>query len=680
MRQGFTQSHFSLNEEARNTEHHHSWNSDLRLRYSRVAFVSAGTSTAEDLNPVFQKSENSGESTESSFQEKSRAPTKVYEKQSSTHAMAPDAEMSNMTLNDLQSTPAPQAKSNEGLDSMSKRSSVERALKSAEASNEVFFTDLKGANEPVRTGLAPPLMRRSPSPTGSDSSGEFIIFAGRRHSCKKGDQTHTSDVQSKALNGQKTNNVSKLSGHHSFVATVIDDPIKVRTERIQDHLKQRPRSFSPSDSEKVPGHLNGNSGATAIKPRRRRRGRHPRQEAKDEGILDDYIANLRDGGDLEAFVESSMLSQRNLNGSDSTGWQDEVEFLSPGRVERHSLENSKWDSADLGDFDELSTSNEALDSIEQVLSKRERPSGVQYLVTRAGYTVDDARWFTSTSLNIPGAEALIQEFEDKAELNLLLDGSDVSDASLTIDEQMAQDLQEDLDDHEDEKDLEDRRQARMTDEQIARLLSKQEELGLGSSDLMLFSGGDVETNSEEEVQLDGLWERAATHRAPFWSKGTKRSPSNFPSATAFADVLDQDPYKGFDVMDQQRPSLRKRPKDRRGKLSMDLSDSELEQSIQASWEKDRTKKKMRKQEREELRVQGLLGKKNKIDMKAKYSEGMTMTEVKNEIREFLKSSMDRYVTSALLSMINPYRDPVCRFHQWLKVNAKWYMNLPMSSN
>ncbi|KAL9063271.1 MAG: hypothetical protein Q9161_009550 [Pseudevernia consocians] len=586
------------------------------------------------------KSENSGESTESSFQEKSRAPTKVYEKQSSTHAMAPDAEMSNMTLNDLQSTPAPQAKSNEGLDSMSKRSSVERALKSAEASNEVFFTDLKGANEPVRTGLAPPLMRRSPSPTGSDSSGEFIIFAGRRHSCKKGDQTHTSDVQSKALNGQKTNNVSKLSGHHSFVATVIDDPIKVRTERIQDHLKQRPRSFSPSDSEKVPGHLNGNSGATAIKPRRRRRGRHPRQEAKDEGILDDYIANLRDGGDLEAFVESSMLSQRNLNGSDSTGWQDEVEFLSPGRVERHSLENSKWDSADLGDFDELSTSNEALDSIEQVLSKRERPSGVQYLVTRAGYTVDDARWFTSTSLNIPGAEALIQEFEDKAELNLLLDGSDVSDASLTIDEQMAQDLQEDLDDHEDEKDLEDTRQARMTDEQIARLLSKQEELGLGSSDLMLFSGGDVETNSEEEVQLDGLWERAATHRAPFRSKGTKRSPSNFPSATAFADVLDQDPYKGFDVMDQQRPSLRKRPKDRRGKLSMDLSDSELEQSIQASWEKDRTKKKMRKQEREELRVQGLLGKKNKIDMKAKYSEGMTMTEVKNEIREFLKSSMD----------------------------------------
>lgn len=679
VRQGFTRSHFSLSEEARNTERHHSWNSDLRLRYSRVAFVSAGTSTAEDLNPVFQKSENSGESTESSFQEKSRAPTKIYENQSTTHAVAPDAQMSNMTLKDLQSTPAPQTKSNEGLDSMSKRSSVERALKSAEASNEIFFTDLKGAKEPVHTGLAPPLMRRSPSPIGSDSSGEFIIFAGRRHSCKKGDQTHISDAQSKALNGQETNNVSKLSGQHSFVATVIDDPIKVGMERIQDHPKQRPRSFSPSDSERITGHLNGNSGATATKSRRRRRGRHPRQEAKDEGILDDYIANLRDEGDLEAFVESSMFSQRDLDRSDSAGWQDEVEPLTTMRVKRNSLKNSKWDSADLGDFDELSTSNEAVDSIEQVHSKRERPSGVQYLVTRAGYTVDDARWFPSTSLNISGAEALIQQFEDKAELNLL-DGSDVSDASLTIDEQMAQDLQEDLDDHEDEKDLEDRRQARMTDEQIARLLSKQEELGLGSKDLMLFDGGDVGTDSEEEVQLDGLWERAVTHRAPFRSKGTKRSPSSFPSATAFADVLDQDPYKGFDVMDQQRPSLRKRPKGRRGKLHMDLSDSELEQSIQTSWEKDRTKKNMRKQEREELRVQGLLGKKNKIDMKAKYSEGITMTEVKNEIREFLISSMDRYVTSALLLMINPYRDPVCRFHQWLKENAKLYMNLPMSSN
>lgn len=637
---GFTQSHFSLSEEARNTERHHSWNSDLKLRHSRVPFISAGTSTVEDLNPVIQKSKNSGEVTESSFQEKSRAPAKASENQSTTYVVAPDGQMSEMTLRDLKSATAAQAKS-DGLDSMSKRSSVQLGLKNAEASKEVFFTDLKGADEPVHTGLAPPVIRRSSSPSGSDSSGEIIIFAGRRHSRKKDDQKHTSDARSRRLNGQGIQDMLNPSDHGSFMATVVDDPINVRTERTQSAPKQTPSTFSLSDPERASGHLDGNPGVTAIKSGRGRRGRHSRKERKDEGILDDYVANLRDGGDLEAFAESSMLNQRDLGGPSTAAWQDEVKSPTTGRVERKTLTNTEeWDSADLDDFDELSTSNETLDSIEQVLSKRERPSGVQYLVIRAGYTVDGARWFPISSLNIPGAEALIAEFEDKAELDRLLNGSDVSDASLTLDEQEAQDLQEDLDDQEDKKDLENRRKERMTDEQRATLLSEQEELGLGPNDLILCHEGDVGTDSEEESQLDGLWERAVTHRAPSKSKRTKRSRSTFPSATAFADILDQDPYDGFDVMDQQRPSLRKRPKGRRGKLSMELSDSELEQSIQTAWEKDRTKKKLRKQKREELRAQGLLGKKNKIDLRAKYSEGISMTEVKKEIRDFLQSSME----------------------------------------
>lgn len=670
-----------MSEEARNTERHHSWNSDLKLRHSRVAFISAGTSTAEDLNPVIQQSENSGEIIESSFQEKSRASAKASENQSTINAMAPDGQMSEMTLNDLQSVPTPQAKRKEGLDSTSRRSSVERGLKHTEAKDEVFFTDLKGADEPMHTGFASPITRRSLSPTGSDSSGEVVIFAGRRHSCNKRDQKHMSDARSRELNGQGTQHVSQPSGHPNFMVSVIDDPMPLKMGRIKSSPKQRPISSIPSDPERVPCHLNGNLGASATKSRRRRRDRHLRKEEKEEDALDDYVANVRDGGDMEASVASPILNQRDLGGSDTAKWQDEVESLTVARVERDPLTSfEEWDSAELEDFDELSTSNEALDSIEQVLSKRERPSGVQYLVTGAGYPVDDARWLPVSSLNIPGAEALIQEFEDEVELNNLLNSGEVSDASLIIDEQVAQDLQEDLDDQEDEKDLEDRRKARMTDEQIARLLSKQEELGLGSNDLMLFDGGDAEIDSEKELQLDGLWERAVTQRAPIKSKGAKRSQSSFPSATAFADVLDQDPYDGFDVMDQERSSLRKRPKGRRGNFSMEPSDLELEQSMQTAWEKDRTKKKMRKQEREELRAQGLLGKKNKTDLKAKYCEGMSMAEVKNEIRDFLLSSMRRYVSAALLPIINSYRDSVCSFHRWLRGNAKWCMKLPTSSN
>ena len=627
----------------------------MKLRHSRIAFISAGTSTAEDLNAVIQKIETSGEAPESSFQGNSRASAKASGNQSMTYATVPDRKMSNMTLNDLQPASGLQTKPGEGLDPMSKRSSVEWDLRDAEASNGSLFIDLKGADKPVHKALAPPMIRRSPSPTGSDSSGEVIIFTGRRHSCDESDQNHTSDAGLKDLIGQGSQKVSRPSGHRTFVATVIDDPINARTERIPSFPKEEPSSFSQSEPQIASSHLNGNSEATATKSGRRRRGRHLRKDTKYEGILDDYVANLRNGGDLEALVESSVLNQRDLGGSDSAEWQDEVESLTPARVKCESLSNSEeWDSADLEDFDELSTSSEALDSIERVVSKRERPSGWQYLVIGAGYTIDDARWFPISALNIPGAEALIQEFENKTVLNLPLNGGDMSDASLTIDEQVAQDLQEGLDDQEDAKDLENRRKARMTDEKIAILLSKQEELGLGSSDLMIFDGDDVGADGDEELQLDGLWEQTVTHRVPSRSKRTKVCQSAFPSATVFADVLDRDPYDGFDVMDQERPSLRKRPKGRRGKLSMELSDSELEQSIKTTWEKDRVKKRMRRQEREELRVQGLLGKKNKTDLKGKYSEGITLMEVKKEIRDFLISSRERYVTSALLPIIIPY--------------------------
>ena len=646
-----------MSEEARNTERAiHSWNSDLKLRHTRVAFVSAGSSTAEDLNPIIQKIEESGEATESFCEGNRRSHAKACEDRFATYATIPDAEMSNMKLNDPLPTSSPQARSEEGLDSMSKGSSVEGDLKDAGANNEHFFTDLKGAYESVHTGLASPMTRRSPSPAGSDYSGEVIIFTGRQHSCNKGDQKNTSNARLKDSNRQGTQKVTESQRRRTYVATVIDDSVYVRTERrLSSPPKRKSPSFSQSNPERTPGQLNGKSSASAAKSGRSRRGRQPGRDTKDEEILDDYVANLRDGGDLEAFVESSMLNQRDLGGSDSAEWQDEMENLTPGPIKRNAMTNpEEWDSAHLGDFDELSTSSEALDNVERIVSKRDRPSGVQYLVIAAGFTVDDARWFPIRALNIPGAEALIQEFEDKAELNRILNSSGVSDASLTIDEQVAQDLQDDLDDQEDEKDLEDRKKARMTDERIANLLSKQEELGLGSNDLMLLNGDDVGTDSEEGLQFDGVSEQALAHRAPSRSKRMKVPPSRFPSATVFANVLDQDPYNGFDIMDQQRPSLRKRPKGRRGKLSMELSDSELEQSIQMAWEKDRTKKRTRKQEREELRAQGLLGKKNKIDLKGKYYEGISLDEVKNEIRNFLTSSRERYVTSALLPIIKPY--------------------------
>ena len=659
--QGFTKTSLSLSEEARNTERPHLWNSDLKLRNSRIAFVSAGASSADELNPVIKKTETNEGITDTSLEERSAAPVKTSDNPSTPYTMTPKIQMSNMALNELQCVSACQVSLEGGLDSMSKQPNKDGGLERSEASNEAPSTHHECADEPPNTGIATPIMRRSPSSTSSDSSGEVIVFTGRQHLCNRGDQTHTSDAQSKNRNAL---GVSKPSENRGSMATTVDRPTNVTAQIIPNSSEHTPLSFLSPDYE----YLNPPSKFTTTKPRRRRRKKNLRKEMKGERILDDYVANLHENGALEAFVENSMLNQRDIGGSDTAEGQDEVASLTTGYVERDPITDSEeWNSAEEC-FNELSPWNEGLESIELVLSKRQGPSGLQYLVVGVGCSVNDARWLPASSLNIQGAESLIQDFENNA--------------SLTRSEQVAQDLQERLnvDDGEDERDLEERRKARMTDEQVARLLSKQDELGLGSDDLMLYAGGDLYTDSRDEHQLDGLWEQAVTHRATPRSERMKRSRSDILSATALADILDNDPYNGFDVMDQERPSLRKRPKGRRGKLSLELSDSELEHSLHTAWEKDRTKKKMRKQEREELRAQGLLGKKPQADLKAKYSEGISMTQVKKEIKNFLLSPMERYVPQTILFIINIYGISVCRFHRWLKENAKSYMKLPMSSN
>lgn len=179
------------------------------------------------------------------------------------------------------------------------------------------------------------------------------------------------------------------------------------------------------------------------------------------------------------------------------------------------------------------------------------------------------------------------------------------------------------------------------------------------------SGEDVDLDSLDEFDEDmddmddeGLLEELAAS----YSAGKKGSRGNhtFLSATAFADALDADPYYGLDIMDFDRPSLQKRPKGKKSHLleGIILSDSDLENSdleiLQDAWETDRKKKKAKKQEREELRSQGLLGRKSgDPDLKVKYAKGMNLDDLVSEIRTFLLSPKSRYVHSFLTAPISP---------------------------
>jgi hypothetical protein len=225
-----------------------------------------------------------------------------------------------------------------------------------------------------------------------------------------------------------------------------------------------------------------------------------------------------------------------------------------------------------------------------------------------------------------------------------VDPSDVGSDEDANDSQTGSDDESDAsgdseEDHDDDNDVEE-----YDDERLARVLQRQEELGLGSDEILLFGGDeifdDVSDVPEQPARVDRPWKKRQQR-----SKGTpERVQPSFPSASALADALDMDPYNGFDVMDTERPSLRPRKKGRRGQPPPELSDSDLNEQLQATWAADRAKKRMKKAEREELRKQGLLGRKGKApDLKVKYDSGIDMNDIVEEIREFMFSDMQTYV-------------------------------------
>ncbi|KAL1958478.1 hypothetical protein VTO42DRAFT_4342 [Malbranchea cinnamomea] len=167
----------------------------------------------------------------------------------------------------------------------------------------------------------------------------------------------------------------------------------------------------------------------------------------------------------------------------------------------------------------------------------------------------------------------------------------------------------------------------------------------------------------EEFDISTITAKATKYRRG--NKAGRGRRSEFPSATAFADALDADPYGAFDIMDFDRPSLRKKPKGRRQIPELGLSDSELEWQLQATWENDRKKKKARKQQREELRAQGLLGGKRKKKA-ANDGPSIKIEDIIEEVREFLLSDSE---SLALPPMDKKFRKLVHELANKLYLNS-----------
>ncbi|KAL9592774.1 MAG: hypothetical protein Q9179_006378 [Wetmoreana sp. 5 TL-2023] len=516
--------------------------------------------------------------------------------------------------------------------------------------NPLNFMDSIGMQVNTDADLVLQKGPRQLSQSSSDSSEEVIVFTGRRDAPRI--MSNENKPRSKKKNSDDNRNL--LVGSGQFGAAPIGNahaPFAKSVEPGQPQGIAEPNQIGAAN----PNSFDSRSGRTppndlplpSRRERQRRHGRskrNARSQAKDEEILSDYIANMTDGDDLD---EASS----NVNHNGGTAQEHLMQLPPQATTINDTAEDAintlindslDWDLTDLCDFDDLSTSAEACFNIDRILSKRQRPSGKQYLVVGEDQTADDARWLSLSALSSTNAREHIRVFESTQEaFNFGVTSSIDSDDSVN-DEQLAAHLQEDIDDFEDERDILERRQAGMTDKKMSRLLSKQEELGLGSSELLLFDGDEDEDEDEPSGGPAGVLAFGAPAAIKKPQRGKMKHNDStlheFPSAILFADVSEDDPYGGFDVMDYERPSLRKAPKGRRGAPTFELSDVELEASLQRAWEKDRSKKKIRKKEREELRTQGLLGRQSQSDVRSKYREGISFDKVKDELMEFMVSA------------------------------------------
>jgi R3H domain/G-patch domain len=633
---------FTLNQEARNTNRS-AWNESDRLRDNAIRFVSGGNLSQDKVEEDGKNEDVRTENVDFPIDKEDHVPSAGPLER--TRQEPPQVE--------------------------------NEALGTSNTKMEVSITTQVEQLNVSTIQRKPSFTRRRSTSASSTSSSEVILFAGRGNSQRKREQSSTPPTPQ------------------------TDTPTFLRPVGVDNSyspkplLADTPSLLKPDAAEFVPIQTTGSAardplmsqgllatGAGTKKQRspanhadqqnskgRPRRGCHTSLENYDdeeEEIIRDYIENMKESRDSEDEASANEYEhQRNYNGSGPEIAKAEA-VLSTAQAKVHSIDpDNEWNSDDLRDFDELETSDDEPVDIGGVFSRRERQSGLQYLVTPVGQSTDFAKWILKEKLTSVKVKELILAFEEthpeaQSGSEDDEDEADVDDwedsASGNSEERALNDL---IRDHESEHEENERildQTSQMTDAELARILNKQAELGLDTDDVVLFDGAFEQ--SEDFIPFSTKKHTSNRTRA----KRNRRTKDTFPSAEAFADVLDEDPYNGFDVMDFERPSLKPKKKGRKSAngLPFELEDGELADQLAKSWANDRSKKAAKKAEREELRQAGLLGAKagkGRIDVQTKYkNNGMDMDQVKAEIRAFLLDN-DREAM-ALASMASPQRAQV----------------------
>ena len=596
------QSHFSLQDEARNTERNGKWVAEQKLRHSKVNFISAGNLYGEDVTKKGSAHEV--------------ASTRTVQNLSAGDRSQLELSMTRLTLRATTDDPSSMA-SDASYDGVSQyvegHNNAEETNGTVKASGrdegQAFILDDRKNESVQMTGFSNPGVRaRSASIASSASSEDIVVFQGRKNLRTK----------------------PPLKKPPQQKVTILEDPIfaSKSLSPVKRFIMPTTRS-SPATSTVHSSVMNEKPVLIA-----RQKSEDSIAHEPDDSVMNDYLANV-DPFDPLATLTTGLAS-------DLQRKQEPLISLANDRTrsrERdHQASERDWNSSDLEDFNDHSTSDAASPEISKNIAKRQKITIIQYLVVFAGFSSDDARWIPIERLGTPTARERIRAFEDNhAEKDAARDGSYDSDQSTDAGDLADSDLQGDMDDMLNEEKLIERRREKMTDEQIARILAKQEELGLGSEEVLLFDGIDGTNFEENYLEIRAS---ASTRRKRKAKSGKPKHKTNshagvLTNSNLYKDIQGTDPYNGFDIMDFERPSLQRKRKGRQTALDFDFSDSDLAMEMAATWNNDRTKKKLRKVERQlqKERSQGT----NRSGSPAR----MEITDMKRQILMFLGSGRSR---------------------------------------
>ncbi|CAI6338939.1 unnamed protein product [Periconia digitata] len=471
----------------------------------------------------------------------------------------------------------------------------------------------------------------SPSPSVASSSGasseEVVVFKGRAQPQSAPSIEQSADAPSD--NTRPTNEHAK-STVTSLTVAMASSAVKSGPE--SDAVSKQRRDGKPAWEVQAPAEwVSRSKPRIGWLPSRDR----PNMEAFLRGEVDPRtmhhdVQNIWENEEVLNIASTFANRPLDLDGGTDSEWG-----LSPDQSESQDEEDDMdgWDSDQLRDLDDMSTSTDMEGKVIRILNKRTRKSGPQYLVVYEGSVADDARWLPATFLTDVADQELVRKFEAK------LAARPAPESSTSEDDSELDELDDEDNDEEEEEDDDDDDDESLDDETLARVLQKQEELGLGSEELLLHAADEYFKDDWGSISgMDSISFSRPNKRRQFRAGGGRRAEPHFPSASAMADALSQDAYGGFDVMDFERPSLRPLKKGRRNKLPPELEDTEFTEQFREQWDADRAKKRLKKAEREELRKQGLLGRKGKApDLSVKYSNGADFVDITEEIRSFMAS-------------------------------------------